>query len=132
MQVRTLYEERRLELLVDRDLKGQFNLMVLENAVELALLCTQSHPNLCAKMWAVLKVLEVLVEQAGIEEAQGGSNLGKARQWCPRRIRTFWTTVTKSFLHLTVNEFLIWLTFSFLQNSYIYIYISWFSLWIKY
>ncbi|KAJ0018594.1 hypothetical protein Pint_10362 [Pistacia integerrima] len=71
-QVRTLNEERRLEVLVDRDLKGCFDLMELEKAVELALQCTQPHPNLRPKMSEVLKVLEILVGQAGMDESQQG------------------------------------------------------------
>ncbi|XP_031253652.1 probable LRR receptor-like serine/threonine-protein kinase At5g45780 isoform X2 [Pistacia vera] len=70
--VRTLNEERRLEVLVDRDLKGCFDLMELEKAVELALQCTQPHPNLRPKMSEVLKVLEILVGQAGTDESQQG------------------------------------------------------------
>lgn len=79
MQVRTLHEEKRLEVLVDRDLKGCFDGVELEKAVELSLQCTQSHPNLRPKMSEVLKVLEGLVRQSGMEESQGGSNIGEAR-----------------------------------------------------
>ncbi|KAK9267835.1 hypothetical protein L1049_010271 [Liquidambar formosana] len=74
--VRTLHEEKRLEVLVDRDLRGCFSSAELEKAVELALLCTQSHPNLRPKMSEVLKVLEGIVgqPQAGhMEESQGGT-----------------------------------------------------------
>lgn len=82
MQVRTLNEERRLEVLVDRDLKGCFDLLELEKAVELALQCTQSHPHLRPKMSGVLKVLEILVGQAAMEESQqGGTNLCVARDF---------------------------------------------------
>ncbi|KAA8515082.1 hypothetical protein F0562_018131 [Nyssa sinensis] len=70
--VRTLFEEKRLEVLVDRDLKGCFNAEEVEKAVEVALQCTQSHPNLRPKMSEVLKVLESMVGHA--EESQGGSN----------------------------------------------------------
>ncbi|XP_002522232.4 probable LRR receptor-like serine/threonine-protein kinase At5g45780 isoform X2 [Ricinus communis] len=66
--VRTLHEEKRLEVLVDRDLKGCFDASELEKAVELALQCTQSHPILRPKMSEVLKVLEGLVGQTGIED----------------------------------------------------------------
>ncbi|XP_044497057.1 probable LRR receptor-like serine/threonine-protein kinase At5g45780 [Mangifera indica] len=80
--VRTLNEERRLEVLVDRDLKGCFDLLELEKAVELALQCTQSHPHLRPKMSEVLKVLEILVGQAAMEESQqGGTNLCVARDF---------------------------------------------------
>ncbi|KAF2309553.1 hypothetical protein GH714_003799 [Hevea brasiliensis] len=77
-QVRTLHEEKRLEVLVDRDLKGCFEAVELEKAVELAVQCTQSHPNLRPKMSEVLKVLEGLVGQSGTEESQGRSNMYEA------------------------------------------------------
>ncbi|XP_028112624.1 probable LRR receptor-like serine/threonine-protein kinase At5g45780 [Camellia sinensis] len=48
--VRTLYAEKRLEVLVDRDLKGCVSAEELEKAVEVALHCTQSNPNLRPKM----------------------------------------------------------------------------------
>ncbi|XP_041026523.1 probable LRR receptor-like serine/threonine-protein kinase At5g45780 [Juglans microcarpa x Juglans regia] len=78
--VRTLHEEKRLEMLVDRDLRECFNALQLEKVVEVALQCTQSHPNLRPKMSEVLKVLEGLVEQSGhTEDSQGGTNLCEAR-----------------------------------------------------
>ncbi|TQD94674.1 hypothetical protein C1H46_019726 [Malus baccata] len=78
--VRTLHEEKRLELLVDRDLKGCFDAMELEQCVELALQCTQSSPILRPKMSDVLKILEGLVGQSGhTEGSQGGTNLFEAR-----------------------------------------------------
>ncbi|EFH39713.1 hypothetical protein ARALYDRAFT_330836 [Arabidopsis lyrata subsp. lyrata] len=61
--VRTLKTEKRFAEMVDRDLKGEFDDLVLEEVVELALLCTQPHPNLRPRMSQVLKVLEGLVEQ---------------------------------------------------------------------
>ncbi|XP_059669629.1 probable LRR receptor-like serine/threonine-protein kinase At5g45780 isoform X1 [Cornus florida] len=78
--VRTLFEEKRLEVLVDRDLKGCFNAEELEKMVEVALLCTQSLPNLRPKMSEVLKVLESMVGQPGhTEEPVGGNNLSEGR-----------------------------------------------------
>ncbi|RDX67980.1 putative LRR receptor-like serine/threonine-protein kinase, partial [Mucuna pruriens] len=74
--VRTLYEEKRLEVLVDRDLRGCFDPEELEKAVELSLQCTQSLPTLRPKMSEVLKILEGLVGQSvRPEESQGGANL---------------------------------------------------------
>ncbi|KAJ0240697.1 LRR receptor-like serine/threonine-protein kinase [Hirschfeldia incana] len=71
--VRTLKEEKRYAEMVDRDLKGQFDDLVLEEVVELALLCTQPNPSLRPRMSEVLKVLEGLVEQYGYEQqAQNG------------------------------------------------------------
>lgn len=69
--VRTLYEEKRLEVLVDRDLDGCFSATELEKAVELALLCTQALPNLRPKMSEVMKVLEGIVGQLGPMEEPG-------------------------------------------------------------
>ncbi|XP_010441669.1 PREDICTED: probable LRR receptor-like serine/threonine-protein kinase At5g45780 isoform X2 [Camelina sativa] len=72
--VRTLKAEKRFAEMVDRDLKGEFDDLVLEEVVELALLCTQPHPNLRPRMSQVLKVLEGLVEQCeGGYEARGPS-----------------------------------------------------------
>ncbi|KAL5772182.1 hypothetical protein ACOSP7_011789 [Xanthoceras sorbifolium] len=79
--VRTLHEERRLEVLVDKDLKGCYDASDLEKAVELALQCTQSNANLRPKMSEVLKVLEDLVGQFGMEESQGRNNLCEARDY---------------------------------------------------
>ncbi|CAL5412373.1 unnamed protein product [Camellia sinensis] len=73
--VRTLYAEKRLEVLVDRDLKGCVSAEELEKAVEVALHCTQSNPNLRPKMSEVLKILESIAGQPGhVEESQGGNN----------------------------------------------------------
>ncbi|XP_071724610.1 probable LRR receptor-like serine/threonine-protein kinase At5g45780 isoform X2 [Rutidosis leptorrhynchoides] len=77
--VRTLHEEQRLEVLVDRDLKGCFDSMELEMAVELALQCTRSNPSLRPKMSQVLKILEGHVAQFEAEETQGGTNVSDAR-----------------------------------------------------
>lgn len=75
MQVKTLYEEKKVEVLVDKDLKGCYSGEELEKTVELALLCTQSHPNLRPKMSEVLKVLEGITGQpAHTEESQAGNN----------------------------------------------------------
>ncbi|XP_059438912.1 probable LRR receptor-like serine/threonine-protein kinase At5g45780 isoform X2 [Corylus avellana] len=78
--VRTLYEEKRLEALVDRDLRDCYDALQLQKVVELVLQCTKSHPNLRPKMSEVMKVLEGLVEQLGrTEDSQGGSNPCEAR-----------------------------------------------------
>lgn len=51
-------------MLVDRDLKGCFDPIELEKAVELSLQCTQSLPSLRPKMSEVLKILQGLVGQS--------------------------------------------------------------------
>ncbi|XP_031743855.1 probable LRR receptor-like serine/threonine-protein kinase At5g45780 isoform X2 [Cucumis sativus] len=78
--VRTLHEEKRLDVLVDRDLKGCFDAMELEKCVELALQCTQSHPQLRPKMSDILKILEGLVGQSSqMEESPVGASLYEDR-----------------------------------------------------
>ncbi|KAK8992434.1 hypothetical protein V6N11_048515 [Hibiscus sabdariffa] len=78
--VKTLHEEKRLEALVDRDLKGCFNAIELETITDLALKCTRSQPHLRPKMSEVLKVLEGLV-QSGAEESQGRTNHCETRAY---------------------------------------------------
>ncbi|KAL8108201.1 hypothetical protein AgCh_024589 [Apium graveolens] len=73
--VKTLNEDKRLEVLVDRDLNGCYSAEELERTVEVALLCTQSQPNLRPKMSEVLRVLESITGQpAAIEEQQTAVN----------------------------------------------------------
>ncbi|XP_021724092.1 probable LRR receptor-like serine/threonine-protein kinase At5g45780 [Chenopodium quinoa] len=62
--VKALYEEKKLDVLVDRDLKGYFNADELEKTVELALRCTQANPSLRPKMSEVLKILESIAGQS--------------------------------------------------------------------
>uniref|UniRef100_A0A7N0U3J5 non-specific serine/threonine protein kinase n=1 Tax=Kalanchoe fedtschenkoi TaxID=63787 RepID=A0A7N0U3J5_KALFE len=64
--VKTLPEDKRLDVLVDKDLKGRYVVEEVENMVELALMCTQSNPNLRPKMSEALKVLE---DVAGLAQA---------------------------------------------------------------
>lgn len=74
--MKTLFEEKRLEVLVDRDLRGRFDPIELEQAVRLSLQCTQSHPSLRPKMSEVLRTLEGLVGPGQLEEeSHGGGNL---------------------------------------------------------
>ncbi|CAK9152628.1 unnamed protein product [Ilex paraguariensis] len=79
-RVRILYEEKRLEVLVDRDLKGGFDAEELEKVTQVALLCTQSSPNLRPKMSEVLRVLEDIVGCPGhAEESRVGANTPEGR-----------------------------------------------------
>ncbi|XP_011085976.1 probable LRR receptor-like serine/threonine-protein kinase At5g45780 isoform X2 [Sesamum indicum] len=73
--VKTLYGEKRLEELVDKNLKGNFNWHEVEKAVELALKCTQSNPDLRPKMSEVLKILEGINGHTEHPEPQGGVDL---------------------------------------------------------
>ncbi|KAJ9565930.1 hypothetical protein OSB04_001896 [Centaurea solstitialis] len=69
--VKTLYEEKRLQVLIDRDLKGCYDQEELEKAVELALLCTRALPTSRPKMSEVLKVLEGITGQpCNLEDPQ--------------------------------------------------------------
>ncbi|XP_043699269.1 probable LRR receptor-like serine/threonine-protein kinase At5g45780 [Telopea speciosissima] len=79
--VRTLYEEKRLELLVDKDLNGCFDVVELDKAVEVALQCTQSHPSLRPKMSEVLKALESVVRQSEHMEEEQVDNLSGDREY---------------------------------------------------
>lgn len=79
--VRTLHEEKRLEVLVDRDLRGCFDALELEKAAELALQCTQSNPSLRPKMSAALNILDGLGQVENMEDSHGGNtNLGENRE----------------------------------------------------
>lgn len=80
LQVRNLFEEKKVEMLVDRDLKGCFNTEELEKTVEVALQCTQSNPNNRPKMSEVLRILEDITGQMGhVDESQVGSNICETR-----------------------------------------------------
>ncbi|KAL8507184.1 hypothetical protein ACS0TY_017914 [Phlomoides rotata] len=74
--VRTVYGEKRVEMLVDRNLRGCFKSDELEKAVDLALQCTQSNPELRPKMSQVLRILEQI---NGHTESQGGVDLCQGR-----------------------------------------------------
>ncbi|GKE40753.1 hypothetical protein Tco_1464158 [Tanacetum coccineum] len=83
--VKTLYEEKRLQVMIDRDLKGCYEEEELEKAVELALLCTQAQTTSRPKMSEVWKVLEGITGQpCNLEETQTG-----ATQQCDGRSFSF-------------------------------------------
>ncbi|KAE8653757.1 putative LRR receptor-like serine/threonine-protein kinase [Hibiscus syriacus] len=56
--VKKLHQEGKLSLLVDKDLKGSFDRIELEEMVQVALLCTQFNPLHRPKMSEVLRMLE--------------------------------------------------------------------------
>ncbi|OEL30562.1 putative LRR receptor-like serine/threonine-protein kinase [Dichanthelium oligosanthes] len=56
--VRELKEEKKLDKLVDRDLKGSFDVVELECSVDVIIQCTQTNPILRPKMSEVLHALE--------------------------------------------------------------------------
>ncbi|KAL8045717.1 hypothetical protein ABFX02_08G132800 [Erythranthe guttata] len=77
--VRNLHGEKRLDELVDKNLKGCFNSDELEKAVELAIRCTQSSPDLRPRMSEALKILEGINGQIEHTESQGGVDLCQGR-----------------------------------------------------
>jgi len=56
--VKKLHHERKLNLMVDKDLRGNFDRIELEEMVQVALLCTQFNPSHRPKTSEVLKMLE--------------------------------------------------------------------------
>ncbi|XP_031504400.1 probable LRR receptor-like serine/threonine-protein kinase At5g45780 isoform X1 [Nymphaea colorata] len=55
--VKSIHGEKRLDLLVDKDLNGSFDAVELERVTTVAILCTQSHPALRPTMSEVVKML---------------------------------------------------------------------------
>ncbi|KAH9314772.1 hypothetical protein KI387_023399, partial [Taxus chinensis] len=56
--VKKLHQERKLDLIVDKDLKGFYDKVELEEMVQVALICTQFHPGRRPKMSEVVRMLE--------------------------------------------------------------------------
>ncbi|KAH0757695.1 hypothetical protein KY290_021188 [Solanum tuberosum] len=56
--VKKLHAEKKLNLMVDKDLKNNFDRIELEEMVQVALLCTQFIPTYRPKMSEVLRMLE--------------------------------------------------------------------------
>lgn len=56
--VRKLHQEKKLDTLVDKDLKNNYDRIELEEMVKVALLCTQYLPGLRPKMSEVVRMLE--------------------------------------------------------------------------
>ncbi|XP_044489359.1 protein NSP-INTERACTING KINASE 3-like isoform X2 [Mangifera indica] len=57
-RVKKLHQEGKLGQMVDKDLKGNFDRIELEEMVQVALLCTQFNPSHRPKMSEVLRMLE--------------------------------------------------------------------------
>ncbi|XP_066318272.1 probable LRR receptor-like serine/threonine-protein kinase At5g45780 [Miscanthus floridulus] len=62
--VRELKEEKKLDKLVDRDLRDSFDILELECSVDVIIQCTQTNPILQPKMSEVLHALEANVTLA--------------------------------------------------------------------
>lgn len=58
IQVKKIHLEKKLELLVDKDLKSNYDRIELEEMVQVALLCTQYLPGHRPKMSEVVRMLE--------------------------------------------------------------------------
>ncbi|PSS30550.1 Protein NSP-INTERACTING KINASE 1 like [Actinidia chinensis var. chinensis] len=56
--VRKIHQEKKLDLLVDKDLKTNYDRIELEEMIQVALLCTQYLPGLRPKMSEVVRMLE--------------------------------------------------------------------------
>ncbi|CAI0552731.1 unnamed protein product [Linum tenue] len=56
--VKKIHQEKKLELLVDKDLKTNYDRIELEEMVQVALLCTQYLPSHRPKMSEVVRMLE--------------------------------------------------------------------------
>lgn len=82
--VKKLHQERKLNLMADRDLKGNFNRVELEEMVQVALLCTQFNPSVRPKIAEVLRLLE---GDGLAERWEASQNIET-----PRYLRSFETT----------------------------------------
>ncbi|XP_072998707.1 protein NSP-INTERACTING KINASE 3-like isoform X2 [Typha latifolia] len=56
--VKNLHQENKLSMMVDKDLKDNYDRVELEEMVQVALLCTQYHPSQRPKMSEVMRMLE--------------------------------------------------------------------------
>ena len=56
--MKKIHQEKKLELLVDKDLKNGYDRIELEEIVQVALLCTQYLPSHRPKMSEVVRMLE--------------------------------------------------------------------------
>ncbi|XP_059308699.1 protein NSP-INTERACTING KINASE 2-like isoform X1 [Lycium ferocissimum] len=56
--VRKIHQEKKLDMLVDKDLKNDYDRIELEEMVQVASLCTQYHPSHRPKMSEVVRMLE--------------------------------------------------------------------------
>lgn len=58
LQVKKLHQDRKLDQLVDKDMRNNFDRIELEEMVQVALLSTQFNPSNRPKMSEVLRMLE--------------------------------------------------------------------------
>lgn len=77
--VRKIHQEKKLDILVDKDLKNNYDRMELEELVKVALLCTQYLPGHRPKMSEVVRMLEGDGLAERWEASQGIESTGKFR-----------------------------------------------------
>lgn len=56
--MKKIHQEKKLELLVDKDLRNNYDSIELQETVQVALLCTQYLPSQRPKMSEVVRMLE--------------------------------------------------------------------------
>ncbi|CAN4121965.1 unnamed protein product [Withania somnifera] len=56
--VKKIHQEKKLDMLVSKDLKDKYDRIELEEMVQVALICTQYHPSHRPKMSEVVRMLE--------------------------------------------------------------------------
>lgn len=57
-QVRKIHQEKSLDMLVDRDLKNNYDRVEVEEIIQVVILCTQYLPGHRPKMSEVVRMLE--------------------------------------------------------------------------
>ncbi|KAL8251150.1 hypothetical protein R6Q59_034843 [Mikania micrantha] len=77
--VKKIHVEKKLDMLVDKDLKKNYDMMELEELVKVALLCTQYLPGHRPKMSEVVRMLEGDGLAERWEASQGIESTGKYR-----------------------------------------------------
>lgn len=77
--VKKIHQEKKLDILVDKDLKNNYDRMELEELVKVALLCTQYLPGHRPKMSEVVRMLEGDGLAERWEASQGIESTGKFR-----------------------------------------------------
>nr|XP_043614632.1 protein NSP-INTERACTING KINASE 1-like isoform X1 [Erigeron canadensis] len=77
--VKKIHQEKKLHILVDKDLKNNYDIMELEELVKVALLCTQYLPGHRPKMSEVVRMLEGDGLAERWEASQGIESTGKFR-----------------------------------------------------
>lgn len=81
MQVRKVHSDKKLEMLVDKDLKTRYDRIELEEMVQVALLCTQYLPAQRPKMSEVVRMLEGdgLAERWEASQRAGATTTAKGK-----------------------------------------------------